>query len=190
MRFFLTKTLILISAIVSSAVLVVLILIIVLFLWRTGSVCFKKEQIDRRPPNQGNIEVQTSPDGASIGVGADFGPEKPKRTFSKDELREPLLKSGADSSVDNLEGLIPEDEVILFNHEGPEMSQATSLSSLDTYVSEKDWLETLQSFGPKFKNLADLVSGDIEESEIKENISVQSDFAVNSYTENEDGSEV
>ena len=174
----------------SSAVLVVLILIIILFLWRTGSACFKKEQIDQRQPAHGNIEVQTSPDGASIGVGADFGPEKPKRTFSKDELREPLLKSGADSSIDKLDALIPEDEVILFNHEGPEMSQATSLSSLDTYVSEKDWLETLQSFGPKFKNLADLVSGDIEESEIKENISVQSDFAVNSYTENEDGSEV
>ena len=177
----------------SSAVLVVLILIIILFLWRTGSACFKKEQIDQRQPAHGNIEVQTSPDGASIGVGADFGPEKPKRTFSKDELREPLLKSGADSSsIDKLlEALIPEDEIFLFNHEGSEeMSQATSLSSLDTYVSEKDWLETLQSFGPKFKNLADLVSGDIEESEIKENISVQSDFAVNSYTENEDGSEV
>ena len=99
---------------------------------------------------------------------------------SKDELNVPLLKSETKEKIENLELLLSLDEILIFDEEGSELSKATSLSSLDTYVSEKDWLETLKSFGPKFKHLADLTSGAIDFDE----------NSVKSYKENVDGSEV
>ena len=80
-----------------------------------------------------------------------------------------MLKSEAkfQDKADGLEEILCEDELKMYDDEGSERnSKASSLSSLDTYVSEKDWLETLQSFGPKFKNLADMVSEEVEDLQI------------------------
>ena len=106
-------------------------------------------------------------EGTSIGVGADFGPAKPKRSASKDELSEPLLKqaSSPDTAHVRLELLLPEDELQSWSEEGPSLSLATSLSSLNTSVTEKDWDETLKSFGPKFAHISEMVAG-ISESSI------------------------
>ena len=158
-----------IATIISTAVLIVLVAIVILALWRAKQCCFKPKTIfvSTEQPAQGSAEVQTmgQTEGTSIGVGADFGPAKPKRSASKDELSEPLLKqtSSPDTHI-KLELLLPEDEMQSWSEEGPSLSLATSLSSLNTSVTEKDWEETLKSFGPKFAHISEMVAGVSESS--------------------------
>ena len=157
--------------IVSLAVLILLVLIVVLLLWKFQKACFSKPRSELPEQVRHTTEAQTATTvhGSSIGVGPNFGPPKPLRLAgSRDELNEPLLKSEAkfQDKADGLEEVLCEDEMKIYEDEGSERnSKASSLSSLDTYVSEKDWLETLLSFGPKFKNLADMVSEEVEDSE-------------------------
>ena len=102
-------------------------------------------------------------------MGADFGPAKPKRSGSKDELSQPLLASpDSPDGLAKLEHLLPEDELNAWSDEGHN-SLATSLSSINTSVAALDWEATLRSFGSKFSSIADMVAGldddDDEESE-------------------------
>ena len=82
--------------IASLSALVLFIMIIILFLWGTNKACFSKPQprtmvIDQGFDAQDSTEVQTmTQTGASIGVGANFGPTKPK---SKVILKYTLVKS-------------------------------------------------------------------------------------------------
>ena len=70
--------------------------IIILFLWGTNKACFSKPQPRTMVIHQGfdaqdSTEVQTMTQiGASIGVGANFGPTKPKSKFI---LKYNLVKS-------------------------------------------------------------------------------------------------
>ena len=65
----------------------------------------------------------------------------------------------------NLEVLLALDETTEWNEEG-NLSICTSLSSLDNdSITEKDWEDTLRSFGPRFTKLADMVSGNDEQSD-------------------------
>ena len=41
----------------------------------------------------------------------------------------------------------------------------TSLSSLNTIITEDDWEDTFRSLGPKFSHLADLAGGRLDEDE-------------------------
>ena len=71
-------------------------MIIILFLWGTNKACFSKPQprtivIQQGFDAQDSTEVQTmTQTGASIGVGANFGPTKPKSKFI---LKYNLVKS-------------------------------------------------------------------------------------------------
>ena len=155
--------------VVSLVVLIILVLIAVLLLWKFQKACFSKPRSELPEQVRHTTEAQTATtvNGSSIGVGPNFGPPKPLRVAgSRDELNEPLLKSEANfqDKVDGLEDMLCEDEMKMYEDEGSERnSKASSLSSLDTSVSEKDWLETILSFGPKFKNLADMVSEEVED---------------------------
>jgi hypothetical protein len=135
--------------------------------------------------------------GESVGVGADFGPAKPTRHGSKENLllTQPLLgkeavKNNNKIEISDLEVLLAEDELNVWADEGPELSRATSLSSLNsTQVTDQDWEETFRSMGPKFSHLADMAAGeDIDtcSDESSNESSDQSDTA----GEEVDGSEV
>lgn len=156
------------ASLISAAIFLVLIAILILFLWKTQKMCFKGSNqnttvyVTPSPPRQGSAEVQTTNlQSESVGVGADFGPSKPKRSGSRDELNQPLLGSSHDApdSAIKLDHLLPEDELNAWDDEGPTMSLATSLSSINTSVEEKEWETTLRSYGPKFSAIADMVAG-------------------------------
>lgn len=158
--------------IISSVVglIVLIILVVVLFLWVTNKGCFAASRgsaVRERP--MGAMEVQTvnsQPQMSDFATGVDFGPQKPLRSAaSKDELSKPLLGSDQEDSAGKLEVLLSVDELNSWNDEGPPMSNATSLSSLDTQVSDKDWYETFKSFGPKFAHLAQMFEGTTEDSD-------------------------
>ncbi len=167
-----------ISLIVSGCVLVILVAIVLLFLWRTERACFgKAEPVSiyiertRQRPAQGDAQVQMSSrnEGLDASVGANFGPSKPLRSASKDNLlTEPLLGSEPRTDVSKLEVLLAADELQVWSDEGSEMSKATSLSSLDTQVSSQDWSDTLRTFGPKFAHLVDMVSANCSSSDSDE----------------------
>ena len=77
----------------------------------------------------------------------------------------PFFKKVICTEAANLEVLLSLDETTEWNEEG-NLSICTSLSSLDNEsITEKDWEDTLRSFGPRFSKLADMVSGNDEESE-------------------------
>jgi hypothetical protein len=117
------------------------------------------------------MEVQTDSGrgtgtGTDASIGADFGPEKPRRVdFRDDNEYEPLLHrelplgavdprlKTADRAVDNS----VEDETKEYKLEGSD-SLATSLSSIDTAVSERDWEETFRALGPRFASMLDDVT--------------------------------
>ena len=114
------------------------------------------------------MEVQTDSGhgtgtGTDASTGADFGPGKPRRVDFRDENEyEPLLHKelplGADDSkvkeVDRQVDRGVDDETTEYKFEGSD-SLATSLSSLDTAVSERDWEETFRALGPKFAAMLD-----------------------------------
>ena len=117
-------------------------------------------------PTQGNAQVQTQQvSGHCVAVGTNFGPMKPPRSHanSREELNT-LLGNETPDAAANLEILLSADELNVWCEEGGDMSKATSLSSLDTQVSDKDWEMTLRSFGPKFACLADMVSAHSDNS--------------------------
>lgn len=166
-----------IAGIASASLAFLIVLVIIIFLWVTGKGCFATPEtrtihVSSAKPNQGTMEVQTNDEivkkkAHSVGVGAAFGPQKPDRMASKEDLTAPLLGKAApesDPDVSKLEVILAVDELNAFDYEGDAMSKATSLSSLDTYVSEKDWDETLKSFGPKFSDLRDIFSGNYDDS--------------------------
>ena len=183
------------AILISTAIFLVLIALLILFLWKTQKMCFKRSNqelntvyVTPSPPRQGSAEVQTTNlQSESVGVGADFGPSKPKRSGSRDELNQPLLGSSHDapdttiSSHIKLDHLLPEDELNAWNDEGSSMSLATSLSSINTSVAEKEWETTLRSYGPKFYAIADMVAG-LSDNDDQESDSTSTDIV--------DGSEV
>lgn len=170
-----------IAIIVSVGVFILLALILILVAWRTGRWCFRQpvqvvhvvQDAERAP--QGTAGVQTVTDGGnSVAVGADFGPAKPSR--DKREECQPLLGREASELIinDNLEALLDDDEIRQWTTEEPTMSRATSLSSINTEVSEKDWVEAFRSFGPKFADLADMAAGQYGDDEDEDVTSSQS----------------
>jgi hypothetical protein len=132
------------------------------------------------------MEVQTdSGHGTDMSTGADFGPGKPRRVDFRDENEyEPLLTKelplGSDAvmlkNADKVCDDFVRDETTEYKYEGRD-SLATSLSSLNTDVSERDWEETFRALGPKF---ADMLEGGGEES----------DSSSESYQETSDGTEI
>ena len=157
-----------------GSVLILIILILVLFLWITNRACFaapKRVIVQQPKPSQGNADTQTNAErGQAVGVGVNMGPEKPPRSASRDELSQPLLGQAPQDCSDSakLEILLSPDELTGWNEEG-QCGKATSLSSLETYVSERDWESTLRSFGPKFASILDMVNGEVEDNETSTN---------------------
>lgn len=100
-----------------------------------------------------------------IGIGADFGPNKPRRVeqATREETAPLIVRDKKTQSMmpdttkaDNC--LSGNDELLIYTIEG-QCSPATSLSSINTYVPDKDWTESLRKLG-----LRDLVSGSSQES--------------------------
>ena len=149
-----------IAAISGVAILLILAIVLTLFLYLTNRACFSKRitHIVRQEPRAPQ---------ESIGVGADFGPQKPARMGSRDELNQPLLGREAPDAagIEKLEILLSIDELNSWNDEGSPMSKATSLSSLDTQVTDKDWKDTIKSFGPKFAHLEQMFPSEDESSD-------------------------
>ena len=108
------------------------------------------------------MQVQTDAgDTNDANIGADFGPGKPRRVDFRDENEyEPLITSelplGSDvyevKKWDKICDSFIEDETTEFKYEGTD-SLATSLSSLNTDVSERDWEETFRVLGPEFAEM-------------------------------------
>ena len=117
---------------------------------------------------QGSMQVQTDAGHTNdASIGADFGPGKPRRVDFRDENEyEPLLISELPLGSDNFElkkadkicDNFVEDEATEFKYEGTD-SLATSLSSLNTDVSDRDWEETFRVLGPEF---AEMLSGEMD----------------------------
>lgn len=148
------------ATVISVSLLVVIIALIIVTLWWSKKACFRPKKEPRRPAE----DLEMDP---SIGVGANFGPKKPPR-FG-DTQTEPLLARSDETDNDypaarNLELILSPDELKSWSEEGPALSNSTSLSSLDTQVSEKDWLLTLRALGPKFAALAEMAEGEFSDS--------------------------
>ena len=194
-----------IAVIVSIACFILLALILLFIAFRTGRFCFKNathtvlvKEVEAPRPDQNSMETQANMStGVECGVGADFAPPKPSRTYSRDQLDNisgenvPLISNektqgkaisivataggkaaGKDASseeVKKLEAMLSgsEDELKRYEYEGNE-SICTSLSSINTDVPEEDWEETFRALGPKFHRLADLVGGKGDESDTDE----------------------
>ena len=105
---------------------------------------------------QGTIQCQTDSgfvnSGTDASTGADFGPGKPRRVDFRDEHEyEPLILNEhhvgrEDSTLKRLDKMMDndvEDETTEYKFEGSD-SLATSLSSIDTAVPERDWEETFR----------------------------------------------
>ena len=133
------------------------------------------------------MECQTDSGlGTDASIGADFGPGKPRRVDFRDENEyEPLITKelplGSDDNeikkADQLcDDTFVNDETTEYKFEGSD-SLATSLSSLNTNVSERDWEETFRALGPVF---VDMLEGTThEDSDSSE-----------SYDETSDGTEI
>ena len=189
-----------IAVIVSIACFILLALILLFIAFRTGRFCFKNathtvlvKEVEAPRPNQNSMETQADMSaGVECGVGADFGPTKPIRTYSRENLVNdsgetvPLItnekaqgksvaivststgKASGDDETNvqarRLEAMLSADELKEYEYEGND-SICTSLSSLDTNVPEEDWEATFRALGPKFHRLADIVgSGRSDES--------------------------
>ncbi len=157
-----------IAIIASVCFIVLLVLLIIIFLWRAQRMCFKKAAA--APPVTRNpglaMGVQTSVKRRreqSVGVGADFGPPKPSRSMNNldvDIEEQPLIGRAAMEKMPDLSHILLADDTLKqYSEEGENMSVATSLSSLNTVVSEKDWEEAFRALGGKFSMLADLAGG-------------------------------
>ena len=80
-----------IAVIVSIACFILLALILLFVAFRTGRFCFKNathtvvvKPVEAPKPDQNSMETQANiSSGVSCGVGADFGPDKPIRTYSR-----------------------------------------------------------------------------------------------------------
>ena len=194
-----------IAVIVSIACFILLALILLFIAFRTGRFCFKNathtvlvKEVEAPKPDQNSMETQANmSNGVSCGVGADFGPDKPIRTYSREQLDNvsgemvPLIvdanNQGKATSVETstqgntiddadfrrqaekLEAMLKgsEDELKNYEYEGNE-SLCSSLSSINTYVPEEDWEETFKALGPKFQKLSDMINGDEDEEEGKD----------------------
>ena len=201
-----------IAVIVSIACFILLALILLFVAFRTGRFCFKNashtvlvKEVEAPKPDQSSMETQANiSSGVSCGVGADFGPDKPIRTYSREQLDNvsgenvPLIvnenSQGKAISVDastqdkaindvdlkrqaqKLEAMLKgsEDELKNYEYEGNE-SLCSSLSSINTDVPEEDWEETFKALGPKFQKLSDMINGDDSEEEGKDDDSKNND---------------
>ena len=176
-----------IAVIVSIACFILLVLILLFVAFRTGRFCFKnathtiiEKEVEAARPDQNSMETQ-----------ANFGPDKPERLGSREEIDNisgenvPLIERGKnqgkaitvmaiddtnkanedemDEQAKKLEAMLSDDELKQYDYEGNE-SICTSLSSLDTNVPDEDWRETFRALGPKFHRLADMIGDSGDES--------------------------
>ena len=176
-----------IAVIVSIACFILLLLILLFVAFRTGRFCFKnathtiiEKEVEAPRPDQNSMETQ-----------ANFGPDKPERMGSREEIDNisgenvALITRGKiqgnatavivtndvnkadenemDEQSKKLEAMLSDDELKKYDYEGNE-SICTSLSSIDTNVPDEDWAETFRAMGPKFHRLADLIGESGDES--------------------------
>ena len=176
-----------IAVIISIACFILLVLILLFVAFRTGRFCFKnathtiiEKEVEAPRPDQNSMECQ-----------ANFGPDKPERMGSREEIDNisaenvPLIARGKtqgkaitvmtsndgnngnedemDEQSKKLEAMLSDDELKKYEFEGNE-SICTSLSSLDTNVPDEDWKETFRAMGPKFHRLADIIGESGDES--------------------------
>jgi len=97
------------------------------------------------------MEAQTDyKRGHEIGVGAEFGPNKPIRVVhATTEETAPFISRNkkTQSLIEDANKMIDgNDEYLAFNNEG-KCSPATSLSTINTEVPEKDWNTALKQLG-------------------------------------------
>lgn len=165
-----------VAVIVSVGCFVLIALILLCVAFRTGRWCFKNSA--RSPPkvyvDRRSMQVQAESEGVHMGVSADFGPNKPRRTYSHEndldkvtnESAPLVVRGGSEACPDGagmsrkLERLLEgaQDETTLYSFEGRASSLATSLSTLNTdeaSIDAADWEETFKAvlhpkeLGPK-----------------------------------------
>ncbi len=149
-----------IGAIIAVACFILLIVILLCVAFRTGKLCFNERPEKKVPKSETEIQTE-APVITTAGVGTDFGPEKPERTFGSRDVLEPFLDE--DENKENF----ADDEIKHYEDEGTG-SRAGSIESLDTAADKKDWTETLHTLGPKFSGMTDYLRGKVDDAEESE----------------------